>query len=207
MKLKVCGMKYPENIIRVADVHPDYLGFIFYKKSPRAADCPDPEIIRMLRGMNIEPVAVFVDENPEVIRNIAANAGFNTLQLHGNESPAFCMQLKESGFKIIKAIPVASPVDIENIGIYEGCCDYLLFDTKTEAKGGSGKKFDWNMLDSYKGNIPFFLSGGIGLADALEIKSFNHPQLHAIDINSRFETSPAIKNACAIHIFKDFLKI
>lgn len=207
MKLKVCGMKYPENIQRVAEVHPDYLGFIFYRKSPRFTDKPEPEIISLLKSKNIEPVALFVDENPEIIRYVAKTTGYSTVQLHGTESPELCLQLKNEGFKVIKAIPVAETRDIEKCSTYEGCCDYFLFDTKTDVKGGSGKKFDWSMLSKYKGTTPFFLSGGIGPADVLEVKAFNHPYLYAIDINSRFETAPAVKDACLIQIFKDFLEI
>lgn len=207
MKLKVCGMKYPENIQRVAEVHPDFLGFIFYKKSPRFTDIPEPEVISMLKKKNIEPVAVFVDENPETIRTIAKTAGFNFLQFHGSESPELCLELKKDGFKVIKAISVAETRDIEKCSIYEGCCDYFLFDTKTETKGGSGKKFNWSMLSRYKGTTLFFLSGGIGPEDVLEVKSFNHPSLYAVDLNSRFETAPAVKDACMIQIFKDFLEI
>ncbi len=204
MKVKVCGMRDAHNIAEIAALHPDYMGFIFYKPSPRNCIGIDADIIALLPA-DIEPVMVSVDMNEEEILEIAKKYGFHTVQLHGNESPELCTQLKNSGMKVFKAMGVQSAESITQLRKYEGKVDYFLLDTHTPSKGGSGKKFDWGLLDYYDLDTPFILSGGISLEDAEAILELRHPKFEGIDLNSRFESAPGIKNANLLHNF--FLQI
>lgn len=205
MKLKVCGMRDSSNISELVLEKPDYMGFIFYPKSPRFVNEIPDGIIKNLLDNEINPVAVFVDESPENILNIAEAYGFEYVQLHGKEKPETCSLLRDRGLKVIKSISVSDSVDLKSCEIYEGFCDFFLFDTKTELHGGSGKSFDWSLLSDYKGHTPFFLSGGIGPDDIDAIKNFSNKYLTGIDINSRFETSPALKDILKIRKFKNML--
>jgi len=202
MKLKVCGMREPANIYDVADSKPDYMGFIFYSKSPRFVKDLPHDLTSRLRKNDVEPVAVFVDETAESILEHVKLFGFSHVQLHGSETPETCSFLMSKGLTIIKSILIAEPADLQICAMYEKCCDFFLFDTKTNFHGGSGKAFDWNMLNGYKGETPFFLSGGIGPEDVASILAFSHSRLIGIDINSRFETSPAIKDVKLVNLFK-----
>ena len=196
MIIKVCGMRDSENIRQVDELHPDWLGFIFWPKSSRyVSTFPGYMPIHAKR------VGVFVDEDIETVRQTAGNYALDIIQLHGQESPEYAAQLHE--WEVVKAISVSSREDIMTYQSYEGLVDYFLFDTKCKTVGGSGQQFDWQVLDAYDGQTPFLLSGGIGPDDAERVSAFRHPQCIGIDLNSRFETAPGLKD---IHKLKEFIK-
>lgn len=191
MKIKVCGMCDPRNIASVAALKPDFMGFIFYKKSPRYVGALSPETVRGIPA-SIKRVGVFVNEEITVIEKMVEEYGLDFVQLHGDESVEFCRALKEK-CGVIKATSIA------RAPLYEDVADYLLFDTPTPHYGGSGQRFDWSELQNYKGSTPFFLSGGIGVENGREVKALD---VFAVDINSRFETQPGFKN---VELLKDFM--
>jgi phosphoribosylanthranilate isomerase len=200
MKVKVCGMKHPENMQELAAIPVDMMGMIFYEKSLRYVGEPDAEEINALPP-SILKVGVFVDASVDCILNKKERYQLQMIQLHGNESPAFCKELKKNKIRIIKAFSVEEPDDLRKCLFYNDCCDYYLFDTRTPQYGGSGKKFDWKILSVYSGEKPFFLSGGIALEDAKAIGQLNYPQLFAVDLNSRFECLPGLKDIDKINQF------
>lgn len=182
-------MKYVDNINELALLNINYMGLIFYEKSPRFVDA----LIHVNLPNTIQKVGVFVNAHKDYILQTAKEFELSKIQLHGNETPEMCANLK-SQFTIIKAFSIATSDDFEQTKTYENACDYFLFDTKTSQYGGSGQKFDWNILNSYTGNKPFYLSGGISAEDVAQIKAIKHPALWAIDLNSRFEIAPALKD-------------
>lgn len=200
MKIKVCGMRDAANVAEVASLGPDYMGFIFYPHSPRFCGGIDPEIVRGLPE-GVTPVAVTVNMPEEEILGLARIYGFRTFQLHGEESPEKCRRLRDMGYTVIKAVSVKSGESFSRFRKYEGAVDYLLIDTPTSSRGGSGLKFDWSLLEGYDLDIPFILSGGIAPGDGPEILSLSHPLMAGIDINSRFETAPALKSASLLRNF------
>ncbi len=145
---------------------------------------------------------VSVNMTEEEVKSIAKQYGFRTVQLHGNESTEMCKNLRKAGMSVIKAMGMSSEKDLQALHKYAGAVDFFLLDTKTPSKGGSGQKFDWSILDAYNLEEPFILSGGIGPDDAESILSISHPKFIGIDLNSRFETAPGIKNA---PLLKEFL--
>jgi phosphoribosylanthranilate isomerase len=193
--VKVCGMRDAENIREVEALGIDLMGFIFWPKSSRYVS-ERPAYL----PTNCKRVGVFVDEDIETVRRIVDDYALNYIQLHGHESRAYCAQLK--GLKLIKAISVSGQDDIATYKTYEGLVDYFLFDTKCPSVGGSGQQFDWSVLSAYDGNTPFLLSGGIGPDDAERVKAFHHSKCIGIDLNSRFEIAPGLKD---INKLKDFL--
>ncbi len=205
MKVKICGMRDAGNVAEVASLRPDYLGFIFYEPSPRNCIGIDTSVIASLPE-GVEPVMVSVDKSEDEIISIACRYGFRILQLHGKESPEMCRSMRRKGFKVIKAMGMRSSDSLNKLRDYEGAVDILLLDTQTPSKGGSGKKFDWSILDSYTLKQPFMLSGGIGPDDAEAILSLKHPNFAGIDLNSRFEISPALKNATLLHQFMTIIR-
>ncbi len=204
MKLKICGMKYPENILEIANLKPDYLGFIFWEKSTRFFENTIPELPK-----SILKVGVFVDENLDKIILKVKQFKLDLVQLHGNESVLFCEKLKLNNIKIIKAFSIDSNFDFEVLNNYEQVCDYFLFDTKGKLPGGNGTTFDWNLLENYKLNKPYFLSGGIGLEEITKIKEFIKSDISkkciAIDVNSKFEIEAGLKNEKELSQFKKML--
>ena len=213
MIIKVCGMRNPENMSAVAALGIDLLGLIFYPESPRyvqeyipsyAGILPDgiPSSMKeVTRGMVPKRVGVFVDEMPQTIITKVYNYELDYIQLHGHEPRTTCENLRRTldpdirkGVKMIKAISIRQPQDVYLYKEYEGAVDMFLFDTKCKTVGGSGEQFDWSVLDRYNGTTPFLLSGGIGPNDAARVKEFRHPQFAGIDLNSRFEVSPAMKD-------------
>ena len=195
--IKVCGMTEAENIRNVEQLGVDMIGFIFYPKSPRCL-CEIPEYL----PVQAKRVGVFVNENKEDILMYADRFGLNYIQLHGNESPEYCRSLRSNGLHLIKAFSISQPKDLTEVSAYKGLCDYYLFDTKTPQYGGSGNQFDWSLLNlCYSGTTPFLLSGGINPYSVKAIQEFHHPRLAGIDINSRFETSPGIKDVARIEKF------
>lgn len=201
LKIKVCGMRDKENIRQLVGVQPDYIGFIFYPKSKRyVGNQINPEIISSIPN-HIQKVGVFVNEPLQGIIKHIENNTLDLIQLHGNESPDFCKQLKSTGKKIIKAFRISNSFNFKQLNEYKNITDYFLFDTFTENYGGSGKKFDWKMLDSYDNEVPIFLSGGISMEDTKEIKKLSWLNIHSLDINSRFEIEPALKNIDTVKLF------
>lgn len=195
MIIKVCGMRDPDNI-RAIDALPgvDWMGFIFWPQSKRYVSESPKDM-----PINKKRVGVFVDEDLEQVKRIAQEYALDLIQLHGHESPDYLRQLRE--WKVIKAFNIATPSDLESTKPYEGIADYFLFDTKGKSVGGNGEKFDWSVLDHYEGKTPFLLSGGIGPDDAERINAFHHPQLAGIDLNSGFETAPAMKDPALLRTF------
>lgn len=212
MIIKVCGMREPENIRAVEELGIDWMGFIFYPKSPRyvsqvnslAGIIPDYSPLSKIEK-RVKRVGVFVDDMPQNIVTHVYNDHLDIVQLHGDESPVMMDNLRRTldpdirpDIKLMKALAVSSKNDIERWRAYEGHADYLLFDTRCPGKGGSGEQFDWSVLEAYDGTIPFLLSGGIGPDDAERVRAFHHPQCIGIDLNSCFETEPGVKDAALL---------
>jgi len=184
-------MKYTANREEVEKLDVDMLGYIFYNPSKRfLGDQPESGLFQSDKPK----VGVFVNENAFEILGLAKNFGFEYIQLHGKENPKTCGMLKKQGFKIIKAFSVDNTFDFAGTQAFEKVVDFFLFDTKTKSHGGSGKKFNWKVLEKYGGHKPFFLSGGIGPDDVENIKNINHPKLTGVDLNSGFEDEPGKKN-------------
>ena len=184
-------MKFTGNREAVEQLPVDLLGYIFYPPSKRyVGESPQPGLFNSAKPK----VGVFVDENAFEILGLAKNLGLEWIQLHGKENPKTCRLLKKQGLKIIKAFRVDEDFDFSKTTPFEGAADYFLFDTKTNLPGGSGKKFNWEILKKYTGETPFFLSGGIGPEDVDEIKKVEHKNLAGIDLNSGFEDEPGVKN-------------
>lgn len=195
-------MRESANIREVAALKPDWLGFIFYPKSKRYVGTDfNPALVQSLMP-EIKAVGVFVNEEYEDMIAIARKYKFNMVQLHGNESPEYCNSAQEDGFEVIKAFGINENFDWSVLEPYREVCKYFLFDTSTKDHGGSGKKFDWHMLESYPYSTPFILSGGIGPDDAETIKLISIPKFAGIDINSCFEIQPALKD---INLLKPFV--
>ena len=192
MKIKICGLKEPDNIKAVADLNPDYLGFINYSASPRFIGDLPVQVLDDLPGHLIK-TGVFVNESLEMVRLLIKEYGFDAVQLHGYENPEFCEALKGM-VTVIKAFGVDTNFDFEQLSPYLGHVDYFLFDTKTDKHGGSGETFDWGILEKYKFDVPFFLSGGLSLDNLDEVLKIKHPQFYLVDLNSRFEIESGMKD-------------
>lgn len=205
MKIKICGMKIPSNILAVAALKPDFMGFIFYPKSPRYAEPLDKHTLDLLPN-SIQKIGVFVNETLENILTTIYKYKLDGVQLHGTEMSAMCKKLRDAGYIVIKAFPIEAAYNFKVTKAYENSCDFFLFDTKTDIYGGSGVKFNWNILNEYTGKTPFLLSGGIGPDDADAILKIDHPMLAGIDLNSKFELSPGLKSIDLLNAFmKNFL--
>ncbi len=216
-KLKVCGMKFQENILEIASLKPDYLGFIFYEKSPRNFEHEIPEI-----SSEIKNTGVFVNASSHFILEKASRYNLQAIQLHGEETPQFCNDLKKelkklnepSEVEIIKVFSVNEEFDFDIVFPYEDEVDYFLFDTKGKNKGGNGIAFNWDILKEYPSKKPFFLSGGIGIEELESIKSLiaefrkkgKEDLVYAIDVNSKFEIKPGLKDLQKLEIFKRLLQ-
>lgn len=199
--IKVCGMRDTENIDQLQALEVDWMGFIFFKKSPRNVEQP-------IFNKKIKTrVGVFVNETFENIIEKARSYQLDIIQLHGEENPDFCQALKEEKLQVIKVFSVGQSFDFSKLKPYEAHCDYFLFDTKGKARGGNGVAFDWSILKNYHGKTPFLLSGGIHENSAIAIKALDFPQMVGIDINSRFELEPAFKNIQKIERFIQEIKL
>ena len=200
MKLKVCGLKHEQNIKELMRLPIDCMGFIFYKKSPRfVAEQLSFDFVRTI-PKQIKKVGVFVNENNYDIFNHIAHYDLDMVQLHGNESPELCEELSEDT-EVIKVFSIGKETgSIDKlIAPYDNVCDYYLFDTSVKGKkGGTGEKFDWKKLTDAKIEKPFFLSGGIGPEDAALVKKFKHPDFFGIDVNSKFEKEPGVKDMALV---------
>lgn len=213
MIIKVCGMRDPENIREVAALGVDWIGLIFFARSPRRimdneqwtigyggkrhSNCQLPII-----NCPVKKVGVFVNASFEELTKTAESFHLDYLQLHGNETPDDCHALQKRGYSLIKAFQIATAGDLEQTAGYEGRVDYFLFDTKCNSYGGSGRQFDWSVLEAYQGKTPFLLSGGLRPESAKAIRSFRHPRFAGIDLNSGFEIEPGLKD---IGKLKEFL--
>jgi phosphoribosylanthranilate isomerase len=194
MIIKVCGMQQPDNIAAVAALSPMLMGFIFYEKSPRYAGELQPATIKDLPPY-IRPVAVFVDANSAYIREVCDTYGFKIVQLHGHETPEFCAKLRSQGLTVFKSAAITSRDDLLDLQRYVGTVDLFVFDTKGEqVNGGTGQKWDWTIIRNYPPEVPYLLSGGIGPDDIDSIVASMQPGMAGIDINSRFESAPGVKN-------------
>lgn len=215
MKIKVCGMRDPRNIRKVASLDIDFMGFIFCPSSPRNAG-EESSLASFLRSEQVQPesenapkrVGVFVNSDTAEIVRCVKSYGLDYVQLHGSEDRMFVSQLKnmlvDSGIcniGIIKAINVTDEEDVKRWREFKDVADMLLFDTKGKAAGGNGKHFDWNVLKAYDGDLPFLLSGGIGSDDVGDVLAFSHKRMAGIDLNSRFETAPGLKDADKLRAF------
>ncbi len=201
LKIKVCGMRELENIWELLHASPDYVGYIFYPKSKRfVGEDPKPEIFSLV-PKSTQKVGVFVNEDLEKVRVICSKFRLEVAQLHGNESPEYCQVLKAGGLQVFKAFSVGEHFDFRQLESYIGAVDYFLFDTKGKLPGGTGLKFNWNLLHDYQLPVPFFLSGGIGPHDVDALAQLEHDQLFALDINSGFELEPALKDTHKVKVF------
>ena len=200
LKIKICGMREPGNIRDVSGLKPDYLGFIFYPGSKRYGGRLSPSDLMNIPDV-IQKVAVFVNASREEIVSTCQAYSIRILQLHGDEPPAFCRSLREEGFQVIKAFRVGQGLDMEEMERFAEVCDFILFDTSGEGFGGTGLKFDWNQLQDYTLELPFFLSGGIAPGDAEWIMAMDFPELYGVDLNSRFEIRPGLKNIAEVENF------
>jgi len=202
LKLKICGMKFAANIAAVAGLKPDYLGFIFYDKSPRYISDVSAELIKYVPS-EVKTVGVFVDEDLEIVKKKINLYQLKAVQLHGSETPEYCAELKATfnNLEVIKAFGVDEDFDFSTLDAYQNVVDFFLFDTKTKAHGGSGKTFDWKILESYTIDKPYFLSGGIDLGHVDALVGINDERLYGLDINSRFETEPGVKDVERIKAF------
>jgi|TARA_B110000483_G_scaffold46940_1_gene58565 phosphoribosylanthranilate isomerase len=231
MKLKVCGMKYVENIQQVGALTPDYLGFIFYEKSKRNFEGIIPEL-----PSSIKKTGVFVNEILAIVISMVEEYRLDAVQLHGDESVEYILELKaqlaerkelfieenkqitkkknqhfiaETAIEIIKVFGIKDTFDFDILKPYVVVVDYFLFDTKGKERGGNGTKFDWTVLKKYPFEKPFFLSGGIGLEDVVEVQKTIHSDLpiYALDVNSKFESAPGVKKIEELKEFKNSLAL
>jgi phosphoribosylanthranilate isomerase len=217
MKIKVCGTREPENIQALIQLPIDYIGFIFHPGSPRFVGEGD-ELGAWVRAHekdfgDIQRVGVFVNAEIDEILNKVHDYRLDLVQLHGAERPEYCREL--AGFwevssmrraGLVKAFSIGGDFDFSQVPAYESVCSLFIFDTKGDAPGGTGKVFDWSLLDRYQGMTPFLLAGGIGPESVDAIRRFPHLQFAGVDINSRFETAPGVKNVEMVRAFATTLK-
>ena len=192
--IKICGMKYPDNILEVGALLPDYMGLIFWEKSARYFDGIIPALPKSIRK-----VGVFVNATSEEILEKIKKYDLQAVQLHGSESLEFCESLKKKlpkGIEVIKVFSILDTFDFAVLKPFEPLCDYFLFDTKGRLPGGNGTTFDWKVLQQYPSTKPFFLSGGIGIEELEDVKQVlkSNLPIYAIDVNSKFEIEPGLKN-------------
>ena len=198
LKVKVCGMKYSDNLTEVDDLGIDYYGMIFFKGSKRYVG--DSKF--QTTSINAIPVGVFVNQSIEEIKTAQTTFGIKIAQLHGNETPDFCQAVKDIGLQVWKVLGVSVETDFNSIHSYANIVDLFLFDTKSPLHGGTGIKFNWKVLQSVPAGVKFMLSGGINPDDSSTINSLDLPGLVGIDLNSKFEVSPGLKN---IELLKSFI--
>ncbi len=203
MKIKVCGMRDAENIQDLAALKPDYMGFIFYPQSKRFIGESKLDSLSNLPE-TIKKTGVFVDASYEYIIKIANQYALDAVQLHGDEPPQLCKLLQQAGLEVIKAFGVNDGFYFYVTEPYQDSVDYFLFDTKNDEHGGSGRAFNWEVLKNYPYKTHYFLSGGIGLENIPNVSLINDTRLYAIDLNSKFELKPAIKD---IRLLKEAFKL
>lgn len=201
LKIKVCGMKEVQNLVDLCQLEPDFVGYIFYRASPRyVGDFPD-EALFSSPGDKISRVGVFVNEPILSVRKIIEAGWVDVVQLHGSETPEYCKSLVNEGVHVIKAIGPGHLDTLDRLEEFYGVVHYFLFDTAGEGRGGTGEKFDWTRLEKYKLPVPFLLSGGIGPGDAAAIRKLDHLLLRGVDVNSKFELEAGRKNIKELELF------
>lgn len=204
MKLKICGMNNQENTLSISELQPDFLGFIFWRDSKRYCD----NVIENVPD-TIQKVGVFVDADYNEIVDKIISHQLNYVQLHGEETADFCLQLRNTTIKVIKSITIDNKFNFNELKFNKNCIDYYLFDTKGKLPGGNGTTFDWEILNQYKEDIPYFLSGGISLEEWPKLENFLQSEAakkcFAIDINSQFEDDFGVKNKQKIKAFQEKL--
>ena len=194
MRIKVCGMRETENIRQVLALQPDYMGFIFYEKSSRfVGDELDEDLLKSF-PFTTRKVGVFVNAPAAYILDMYKKYELDYVQLHGEELPDFCKNLKHKGVNIIKAFSVDKDFNFGKLQNYKPYCDFFLFDTKGDQKGGNGTTFDWNILNKYDNEKPFFLAGGIDSENAHQAIEIKGLKIYSLDVNSKFEIKPGLKN-------------
>ena len=184
-------MRDAGNIRDLIDIKPDMIGLIFHPDSPRYVAEPEKLVSALNNRKGIKLLGVFVNEEIERIRELHKILNFDFVQLHGSESPDYCSHIRKYVPGVIKAFGIAGEEDLNKTKVYSDAADLFLFDTKTRMHGGSGRKFNWDILEGYTGHIPFLLSGGIGSEDYPRL---TNPKFAGIDLNSRFELSPGVKD-------------
>ena len=201
MKVKVCGITSFEQMQDLQDLGADYAGMIFYEKSKRYIGTLTESEKERLKSLSIKRIGVFVNAEYETILKAIADYNLYAVQLHGDETDEICLELMDKA-KVIKVFRISDQSDIDSlVESFSPVCHYFLFDTDTAQYGGSGKQFDWSVLTKAAINKPFFLSGGIGLEDVEKVNGFNHPLLHAVDVNSRLESAPGVKDLTKVEQF------
>ncbi len=198
LRVKICGNAEQENFIKVCNLQPYYVGFIFYEKSKRFV--ANPFKVKQPKGIKAKRVGVFVNSNVQEISSKVKEFNLDIIQLHGDETPEFCTKISKIK-PVFKAFQINNNFNFNILTSYYSSCYYFLFDTSSNQYGGSGKKFNWSLLSNYKLEKPFILSGGIGEEDAEIIKKMNHPKMIGIDVNSKFEISPGVKNISKLSKF------
>ena len=193
-------MRDPVNIQELIIYQPDYMGFIFYPRSKRYVENPGPELFRLIPA-GISKVGVYVNETAGKIKQMVADLNLDLVQLHGDETPQDCKDLMDSGIPVMKAFSISDSIDNEVLKDYEDLCEYFLFDTSGPGFGGTGEQFDWRALGDYRLLKPFFLSGGIGPENVSAISDLDLPAMAGVDINSRFETEPGLKDVSKVSVF------
>lgn len=198
MRLKVCGMRDPENIRQLLQLKPDYLGFIFYEKSPRhVGDQLDVTLLKSFPSTT-EKVGVFVNAPIDYLKEQVQKYGLDLVQLHGDESVDYVAELYAVGIRVMKVFSVGESFDFKVLGQYNPFVEFFLFDTKGKERGGTGKTFNWSILKEYDLNVPFFLSGGIDTDNIDKLRELSGLPIHALDVNSRFELEPGLKDVSKV---------
>lgn len=203
LKLKICGMREPANILDVGILQPDFMGFIFYDQSPRCV--PGSFEIPTNLNQSIKKVGVLVNDSPQLVFDIVNKHSLDFVQLQGDESVSFCDKLKQVEIGVIKVFSIDSDFDFKLINPYKKVVDYFLFDTKGKHRGGNASTFDWSLLQQYDQEVPFFLSGGISpsnINEALQLKDLN---LYGFDVNSGVEIEPGMKDVNKIKELKKII--
>ena len=203
IKLKICGLRSQENIREVLHYQPDFMGFIFFDRSPRFVGENHQWIGELETGPSVRKVGVFVNDTVNNMMKITRETGIDFVQLHGREKPDTCGILKRKGLQVIKVFSVGDHFSFEEMNKYIGRVDFFMFDTRGKYLGGNGIPFDWSLLEKYPYQVPFFLSGGIGIDNIGHVKFLNHPMLYAVDVNSRLESEPGIKDIGLLEKFKE----
>jgi phosphoribosylanthranilate isomerase len=191
MLIKICGMRYMENIQSVSRYHPDFMGFIFYPQSPRYVK--EDESLPVIQA-NIKKVGVFVDQSWEEMIDLIDKHKLDGVQFHGHESEEMTARMKQRGLIVIKAFRIDRDFDFSLLSRYEAAVDYFLFDTKGKVPGGTGQTFDWSLLHHYSGSVSFLLSGGLSEQNIQQAVELKHARLAGVDLNSGVEISPGIKD-------------
>lgn len=206
LQLKVCGITSTEQLEELAALGVDYAGLIFYPPSKRFAAGPLQGQAAAVQATGIRKIGVFVNATADEVSRCIEEYGLHAIQLHGDETDEFCLEFT-GRVEVIKVFRIGAESDIQKLTEpFAQVCDYFLFDTDTETYGGSGRQFNWMLLQNATLGKPFFLSGGIGPEDVDKIKAFRHPQLFGVDVNSRFETTPGVKDMEQVTAFAHQIK-